>query len=163
MKRIVVCALLASAFLFTASPIRAQPTTSDATVVLKKFYDWYLRLPNHNWDAHLDQVKSLFDPGLYTMLQTILHREARAHEEIMDFDVFVNAQWDAVAYAFGTPTAKNSSVNVPVKLTLSARELKTKLTVVLRKNAGGEYVIYDVIYDNAKSTLRGLLRTWLKE
>ena len=152
-----------SAFLLIAAPIPARSSTADATTVVKKFYDWYLRQPNHEWESRFRQVKELFDPGLHANLQTVMQRERSQNGEIMDFDPFVNAQWDAVAYALGTPIAKNNEVNVPVRLTLSARELKTKLTAVLRKDADGNYVIYDVIYPNAKSTLRALLRIWLKE
>ena len=165
MKRIFVCALLVSTVLLALTPIPAQSNTTDATATLKKFYDWYLRQPNHVWEPRFRQVTALFDPGLHKMLQTVLDREASTHDEIMDFDPFVNAQWDAVAYAFGTPTAKLNNVNVPVMLTLSGRptNFRSKLAAVLRTNGAGKYVIYDIVYKDTKSTLRGLLRIWLKE
>jgi len=148
MKRIAVCALLMSGLLFGATPAAAQSTAGDATAVLKRFYDWYLRQPNHEWMAHYSQMKIWLDPTLYTMLQTVLRSEANQREAIIDFDPFVNAQYDAVAYAFGTAQVKNNAVNVPVTLTLSGRQTaKTHLTAVLRKGAGGKYVIYNFVYD----------------
>ena len=163
MIRIVVCSLLGSAFLFAAAPTPARSTTLDATAVLKTFYTWYFRVPNHNWSGRFAEVKALFDPGLYTMLQTVVHKEARAREPIMDFDPFVNAQYDVTAYALGTPVVKNSNVNVPVALTLyHGPNNKARLTAVLRKNAVGRYVIYNLVYD-PKNNLRDLLGIWVKE
>ena len=163
MKRIVACALLVGVFLSTAAPLPARSSNAGATAVLKKFYNWYLRQPNHEWMKGFNQVKPLFDPTLHTMLQTVLHSEANQHEAIIDFDPFVNAQYDAVAYAFGTAKVKKSDVNIPVVLTLSGRGLaKTKLTAVMRKKAAGSYVIYNFVYD-PKFNLRDFLRQQLKK
>jgi hypothetical protein len=162
MKRMFVCTLLGGAFLFAAAPIPARSGDSAATAVLKKFYGWYLLQPNHEWTEHFGQIKALFDPGLYTMLQTVLHSNANQQEPIMDFDPFVNAQWDAASYAFGTPTSKGNAVQVPVTLNLSGHpNPKTTLTAVLRKNASGSYVIYNLIYDPAFN-LRDFLQKQLR-
>jgi hypothetical protein len=160
MKRMLVCALLAGAFLLAAAPI---PTRSEGAIaVLKKFYTWYLRQPNHEWTEHFGQIRALFDPSLYTMLQTVLHSKANRQEPIIDFDPFVNAQWDAESYAFGTPITKETDVQVPVTLNLSGRpNAKTTLTAVLRKNASSSYVIYNFIYDptfNLRDFLQKQLR-----
>jgi len=163
MKRSLVCTLLAGAFLFAVAPIPALTEGSSATAVLKKFYDWYLRQPNHEWTKHFAQTKPLFDPTLYTMLVTVLHSKANQQEPIIDFDPFVNAQWDAASYALGTPTTKGSNVQVPVTLNLSGRpNAKTRLTAVLRKNTSGSYVIYNLIYDPTFN-LRDFLRKQLKK
>jgi hypothetical protein len=136
---------------------------NSATDVLKKFYEWYEVQPNHRWTDHFSQVKSLFDPGLYTALVTVLHSKANQEEPILDFDPFVNAQWDAKSYAFGTPSTKGGDVLVPVTLNLSGRpEAKTTLTAVLRKNAAGNYVIYNLIYDPTFN-LRDFLQKQLKK
>ena len=163
MRGFVVVAMLAGAFLLAATPIRAQPDDSAAVAVLKKFYRWYERQPNHEWTRHYSQVKGLFDPGLYTMLETVWHSEANQHEAILDFDPFVNAQWDAASSAFGTPTTNGVDVHVPVTLTPTERlNPKTRLTAVLRKNASGSYVIYNLIYD-PKFNLRDFLEKQLKK
>ena len=163
MKRILFCTLLVGAFLFAAAPIPARSDASSATVVLKKFYAWYLRQPNHEWMQHFGQIKALLDPSLSSMLLTVLHSKANQQEPIIDFDPFVNAQWDAASYALGTPTAKNGSVQVPVTLNLSGRpNAKTKLTAVLRKNSSGSYVIYNLIYDPTFN-LRDFLQKQLKQ
>jgi hypothetical protein len=163
MKRMFVCTLLAGAFLFAAAPIPARSGDLAATAVLKKFYSWYLLQPNHEWTEHFGQIKALFDPGLYTMLQTVLHSKANQQEPIIDFDPFVNAQWDAASYAFGTPTSKGSDVQVPVTLNLSGHpNPKTTLIAVLRKNASGSYVIHNLIYDPTFN-LRDFLQKQLKK
>jgi len=163
MKRMLVCTLLAGAFLFAAAPIPAGSDNSGATAALNKFYSWYLRQPNHEWTEHFGQVKALFDPRLYTMLQTVLHSKANQQEPIIDFDPFVNAQSDAASYAFGTPTTKGTDVQVPVTLNLSGRPTaKTRLTAVLRKNASSSYVIYNFIYDPTFN-LRDFLQKQLKK
>ena len=163
MKRIIVCTLLVSAVLFAATPLPAQSPSTSAIAVLKKFYDWYLRQPNHEFTAHFAQAKPLFDPTLYTMFLTVLHSEANHREAIIDFDPFVNAQWDAQSYAFGAPTMKGASVNVPVTLNLSGKpNARTHLTAVLRKNAAGKYVIYNFVYD-PKFNLRDFLSKELKK
>lgn len=161
MKRLLGCALLAGAFLFTAAPIPARSDNAGATAVLNKFYTWYLRQPNHEWTAHFSQVKGLFDPSLYTALETVLHSKANQQEPIIDFDPFVNAQWDAESYAFGTPNIKGAGVRVPVAL---YRRLypKATLTAILRKNAAGSYVIYNLIYDPTFN-LRDFLLKQLKK
>lgn len=71
---------------------------------------------HHEWTEHFGQVKALFDPTLYTMLLTVLHSKANQQEPILDFDPFVNAQWDAAAYSFGTPVTKGNDVHVLVTL-----------------------------------------------
>ncbi len=96
--------LLVACLAFAASsPALASNATTapSATAAVKDFYGWYLVQPNHEWTAHLSQIKSTFDPTLYTMLQTVLHSKANQEEPVMDFDPFVNAQWDATSYAFG--------------------------------------------------------------
>ena len=163
MKRMLVCTLLAGAFLFAAAPIAAQSDDSAATAVIKKFYNWYLIQPSHEWTEHFVRIKALFDPGLYTMLQTVLHSKANQQEPIIDFDPFVNAQWDATSYAFGTPTTKGSDVRVPVTLNLSGHpNPKTTLIAVLRKNTSGSYVIYNLVY-NPTFNLRDFLQKQLKK
>lgn len=163
MKRKLICTLLAGGLLFAAAPIPARSDNSAAVAVLKKFYAWYLIQPNHNWADRLGGVKSLFDPGLYTMLETVLHSEANQREPILDFDPFVNAQWDAKSYAFGTPTAKGADVLIPVTLNPSGHpNPKSKLTAVLFRNASGSYVIYNLIYDPTFN-LRDFLRQQLKK
>jgi hypothetical protein len=161
MKRMLVCTLLAGAFLFAAAPIPARADSSSPTATLTKFYEWYLRQPNHEWTKNFVQAKAFFDPTLYTMLVTVLHSKANQQEPIIDFDPFVNAQWDAASYALGAPTTKGGNVQVPVTLNLSGRpNAKTKLTAVLRKNASGSYVIYNLIYDPTFN-LRDFLRKQL--
>lgn len=136
---------------------------NPATAVLKKFYAWYAVQPNHDWAPHISQVKSLFDPGLYTSLLTVLHSEANQKEPIIDFDPFVNAQYDAQSYEFGTPSTKGGDVLVPVTLNRSVRTApKSTLTAVLRKNAAGNYVIYNLIYDPTFN-LRAYLQKVLKK
>jgi len=163
MKRKSVCALLVGAFLLAGAPIPARSDDSGATSTLKKFYSWYSLQPNHEWTGRFGQVRSLFDPGLYTMLETVLHSKANQEEPIIDFDPFVNAQWDAASYAFGAPIARDAKVQVPVTLNLSGRpNPKTTLTAVLRKNAAGGYIIYNFIYDPAFN-LRGFLQKQLRK
>ena len=155
MRKLVVLAVLA---LLAAAPIPPRADDSGATAVLKQFYGWYERQPNHEWTEHFSQVKALFDPGLYSMLVTVLHSKANQREPILDFDPFVNAQWDAASSAFGTPTIIGIDVHVPVTLTPAQRlNPKTRLTAVLRKNASGSYVIYNLIYDPTFN-LRGFLQ-----
>ncbi len=155
MRKLVVLAVLA--LLAVAPAARASADNSSATAVLKRFYAWYERQPNHEWTEHFSQVKALFDPGLYSMLETVLHSKANQREPILDFDPFVNAQWDAASSAFGTPTINGVDVRVPVTLTPTQRlNPQTKLTAVLRKNASGSYVIYNLIYD-PKFNLREFL------
>ncbi|MBV9736939.1 MAG: DUF3828 domain-containing protein [Candidatus Eremiobacteraeota bacterium] len=163
MKRMLACIFLAGAVLFATAPIPAQTGGSSATATLRKFYVWYLRQPSHEWTRHFSQIKAVFDPNLYTMLVTVLHSKANQREPIIDFDPFVNAQWDAASYALGAPTTKGGNVQVPVTLNLSGRpNAKTKLTAVLRKNASGSYVIYNLIYD-PKFNLRDFLSKQLKK
>jgi hypothetical protein len=158
-----VCALLLGAFLLAITPMAARSDDSRATSTLKKFYSWYHLQPNHEWTAHFGQVKALFDPGLYTVLETVLHSKANQQEPIIDFDPFVNAQWDAKSYALGTPIDKGADVQVPVTLNLSGSpNAKTTLTAVLRRNASGTYVIYNFIYDPTFN-LRDFLRKQLKK
>jgi len=150
-----------SAELATA-PMAARSDDLGATTTLKKFYGWYLLQPNHEWTDHFGQVRPLFDRGLYTMLETVLHSKANQQEPVIDFDPFVNAQWDAKSYALGTPIDKGADVQVPVTLNLSGSpNAKTILTAVLRKNASGSYVIYNLIYDPTFN-LRDFLRKQLK-
>jgi hypothetical protein len=80
MKRMLVCTLLAGAFVLAVAPIAAQSETSSAAAVVKRLYVWYLVQPNHEWTDHLGQVKALFDPGLYAMFETVLHSEANQKE-----------------------------------------------------------------------------------
>jgi hypothetical protein len=168
MKRKVVCALLAGAFVSAAAPMTARAAHSSAmpfsstTAVLQKFYGWYLVQPNHEWTAHFAQIEAAFDPSLYTMLQSVLQSKANQEEPVMDFDPFVNAQWDAVSYALGTPVSQGNEVRIPVTLNPSGRpNPKTTLTVVLRKNASGSYAIFNFIYDPAFN-LRDFLHKQLK-
>jgi len=163
MKRKFVCALLVGTFLFAGAPMPARSNDSSATATLKKFYSWYSLQPNHEWTGHFGQVRSLFDPGLYTMLERVLHSKANQEEPIIDFDPFVNAQWDAASYAFGAPITRDAEVQVPVTLNLSGRpNAKTTLTAVLHKNAAGDYIIYNFIYDPAFN-LRGFLQKQLRK
>jgi serine protease inhibitor len=141
----------------------AGVAASPATAVLKKFYQWYSVQPNHDWTPHFSQVKSLFDRGLYAALLAVLRSEANQKEPIIDFDPFVNAQFDAQSYEFGTPSTKGGDVLVPVTLNRSVRTApKSTLTAVLRKNAAGSYVIYNLIYD-PKFNLRDYLQKQLKK
>jgi hypothetical protein len=163
MKRKFACTLLAGTLLLAAAPMPGRSNDSGATSTLKKFYAWYSLQPNHEWTGHFSQVRSLFDPGLYTMLEAVLRSKANQQEPIMDFDPFVNAQWDASSYAFGAPIGKNADVQVPVTLNLSGRpNPKTKLTAVLRKTAAGGYIIYNFVYDptfNLRDFLQKQLRS----
>jgi hypothetical protein len=162
-KLILLVACLAFSASGTAYAGEATATAaSSATAAVKKFYGWYLVQPNHEWTAHLSQIKSTFDPGLYTMLQTVLHSKANQEEPVMDFDPFVNAQWDATSYALGTPVVKGAEVSVPVTLNPAGHpNPTTKLTAVLRAGASGRWVIYNFIYD-ATFNLRDFLRKQLK-
>jgi hypothetical protein len=152
-----------STVLLAGPPMAARSDVSGATATLNKFYSWYHLQPNHEWTGHFGQVKALFDPGLYAMLEAVLHSKANQQEPIMDFDPFVNAQWDAKSYALGTPIDKGADVQVPVTLNLSGSpNAKTKLIAVLRKNVAGMYVIYNFIYDPTFN-LRDFLRKQLKK
>jgi hypothetical protein len=154
MRNLIALAMLA---LLAATPVPAHSGGLAAIAALNKFYTWYERQPNHEWTEHISQVKTLFDPTLYTMLVTVLHSEANKREPVLDFDPFVNAQWDAGSYAFGTPTTDGIDVRVPVTLTPANRQNpKTSLTAVLRKNASGGFVIYNLVYD-PKDNLRDFL------
>jgi hypothetical protein len=53
-------------------------------------------------------------------------------------------------------------VHVPVTLNLSGLNPKTKITFILRKNAGGSYVIYNLVY-SATFNLRDFLQKQLKK
>jgi hypothetical protein len=133
-----------------------------ATAVLGKFYHWYSVQPNHRWTDHFNQVKSLFDPTLYSMLLAVLNSTANQREPVLDFDPFVNAQWDAKSYAFGKPSATGRDVSIPVTLNLSGRpEATTKLTAVMRSEAPGGYVIHNIVYD-PKFNLREFLSKELR-
>jgi hypothetical protein len=151
------------AFAASSSALASNSTAvPSATAVVKNFYGWYLVQPNHEWTAHLSQIKSTLDPSLYTMLQTVLHSKANQEEPVLDFDPFVNAQWDATTYVLGTPVVKGAEVRVPVTLNPAGHpNPKTTLTAVLRMNASGRWVIYNFIYD-ATFNLRDFLGKQLK-
>lgn len=135
---------------------------SSATSVVKNFYGWYLVQPNHEWTAHLPQIKSTFDPSLYLMFETVLHSKANQEEPVMDFDPFVNAQWDATSYVLGTPVIKGAEVRIPVMLNPAGHpNRRTTLTVVLRTDASGRWVIYNFMY-SATFNLRDFLSKQLK-
>jgi len=157
--------LLVACLAFAASSpaLASNATTAPrATAAVKDFYGWYLVQPNHEWTAHLSQIKSTFDPTLYTMLQTVLHSKANQEEPVMDFDPFVNAQWDATAYALGTPVVKGAEVLIPVTLNPAGHpNPKTTLTVDLQMDASGRWLIYNFTYD-AAFNLRDFLRKQLK-
>ncbi|MGP8102100.1 MAG: hypothetical protein ACLQHL_15290 [Candidatus Cybelea sp.] len=157
--------LLVACLAFAASgPAQASNATTvpSATVVVRNFYGWYLVQPNHEWTAHLSQIKATFDPNLYTMLQTVLHSKANQEEPIIDFDPFVNAQWDATSYVLGRPVVKGTEVRIPVTLNPAGRpNPKTTLIAILRTDASGRWVIYNFIYD-ATFNLRDFLRKQLK-
>jgi hypothetical protein len=156
---LVACLAFAASSPALASNAIAAPS---ATAAVKDFYGWYLVQPNHEWTAHLTQIKSRFDPSLYTMLETVLHSKANQEEPVLDFDPFVNAQWDATAYVLGTPVIKGAEVRVPVILNPAGHpNPKSTLTAVLRLNASGRWVIYNFIYD-ATFNLRDFLRKQLK-
>lgn len=163
MKRARACVLLGGTVALAAVPAAVRAQSSDAAVTVKTFYDWYLALPKHAWFDHFGQVKDLFDPGLYTMLQTALHREAAEHDVILDFDPFAGAQSDALAYAVGTPVASGNEMHVPVTSTLQGQPRWTAhLVVVLRKSASGKYVIYNIDYIKPSFNLRDNLQQNLK-
>ncbi len=157
--------LLVACLAFAASsPVLASNATTapSATAAVKDFYRWYLVQPNHEWTAHLSQIKSRFDPSLYTLLQTVLHSKANQEEPVMDFDPFVNAQWDATSYVLGTPLLKGAEARIPVILNPAGHpNPKTTLTIVMRADASGGWVIYNFIYD-ATFNLRDFLGKQLK-
>ncbi len=157
--------LFVACLAFAASgPALASGSTTapSATAAVKDFYGWYLVQPNHEWTAHLSQIKWTFDPTLYTMLQTVLHSKANQEEPVLDFDPFVNAQWDAASYVLGTPVVKGAEVRIPVILNPAEHpNPKTTLTVVMRADASGRWVIYNFIYD-ATFNLRDFLRKQIK-
>ena len=160
-KSILLVACVAFA---VSSPASASNATAPAraTAVVKSFYGWYLVQPNHEWTAHLSQIKSTFDPSLYAMLETVLHSKANQEEPVMDFDPFVNAQWDATSYLLGAPVVKGAEVWIPVTLNPAGHpNPKTNLIAVARADGSGRWVIYDFVYD-ATFNLRGFLRKQLK-
>jgi hypothetical protein len=157
--------LLVACLAFAASsPALASNATTapSATAAVKDFYGWYLVQPNHEWTADLSQVKSTFDPSLYTMLETVLRSKANQEQPVMDFDPFVNAQWDATSYLLGTPVVKGADVRIPVTLNPAGQSNpKTTLTVDLRMDASGRWLIFNFIYD-ATFNLRDFLRKQLQ-
>jgi Protein of unknown function (DUF3828) len=161
MKRKRALAIFAAGVVLGCSASWASAQEPGATAVVKDFYAWDLAQPNGNWTAHFDQAQRFFDAGLYQRIQASLARQLKNQDMIFDFDPFVNAQWNAAAYKFGTPAVKGADTQIPVTLTLSGRPNATsKLTMVVRQEATG-FVIYNIIYDPTFN-LRDYLQTALK-
>jgi hypothetical protein len=153
--------------LVLAVPVSAHPGTSSATTTVRKFYDWYLR---GNWEDHFTQSEALLDPTLFTMMQSTLRWESTHPDKVLlDFDPFAATNaWGIESYTLGAPSVEGRDIRIPVTLTgtcCSPKRVyhKLYLTVVVRKSAGGNAVIYNFIYpdtnDNLRDTLRELLET----
>jgi hypothetical protein len=153
MIRSLLALLVATAIFTAAAPASAQNATP--TSVVDGFYHWYFTDTgsNHEWFKHLSGAQRYLDPTLYANLAAALDREQKTHSEIIDFDPWVNAQWDAQAYAVGTVSAHGKAFWIPVTLTLSGRpNSTTHLTMIVGKNSSGEYRIDNVVYTVDKTT-----------
>jgi len=156
-------ALLATLAFALLAPLPVRADDADARKTVKKFYDWYLALPRHAWETHWHEVKALFDPVLFTRMQTALDREERERDEILDFDPFAAAQWDLQAYSLGQPVRSGDEVRVAITVLLNGNNgWNTHLVAVLRRSPSGAFAIYNFEYSNPTFNLRDDLEEALK-
>lgn len=148
-------ALAAIACIATACPAQSARAGSDPAAPVKKFYDWYYALPG-DWSTKLTEVQTVFDPALFSMIQ----RGVEAGPDVIDFDPFINSQDGSKGYALGSPAASGTDYKVPLVIMPDRGTFRGKLTVVVRKSAAGDYVIYNFAYPGYD--LRSYLQKALK-
>lgn len=185
--RVFASFLLAAAIFVTGCSSSASSSSSaasdDPTAVVKKFYDWYLAQPSttagaHDWTTHFSDNRKIFNHDLFSMIQRGLKVDIGTDGPIFDFDPFTNSQVGFIGYAIGAPSAKGTDVDVPVatQLCLSCEKstpwpatfapspwpsASGAIVAVVRKDASGNYVIYDVL--DAGDSLRGYLQKQLRK
>jgi hypothetical protein len=129
----------------------------------------------HDWMKHFADNRAIFDPGLFAMIQegVKLNATGNGGDPVFDFDPFTNSQVGFVGYALGTPLPKGEDVRIPVAIQscLSCDKATPwpaaftpspwpsaggQVDAVVRKNADGAYVIYDLTYQD--DSLRSYLQ-----
>lgn len=140
----------------TTSALRAADASGDPTTPVKKFYDWYYAQTD-DWAKTLPATQQLFDPVLFAMIE----KGIKAGPDVFDFDPFINSQDGSKGYTLGSPVPNGNDVKVPVTIMPERGSTKGKLTVVVRKNANGDFVIYNFVYPGYD--LRSFLQKELKQ
>ena len=150
---------------FVACSLAVPVAASESPLTpVNGIYAWYFRGGPESWPRGVEGARSFLDPFLYAKLSTAVALQQKVPYEVIDFDVWANAQWPVKAFTAGTPALHGDAYWVPVTVTLE-RGWTTKLTMVVKKYPDEAYRVYDVIYTVRKATfdLRGYLDSAIKE
>ena len=136
----------------------AHAQTSAAVRVVDGFYAWYLA--SHGDWTNLSGGRGYLTPSLYASLEKLVRTERAEQAEMLDFDPFSGAQFEAASYAISTPAGSATSVAVPVRVRFSGDNGSSIVRVVTVRDSSG-WKIDNFIYPG-NGDLRGALRKALK-
>ncbi len=128
------------------------PNVSAARAVVRDFYAWYYARGGGVLTVDLAPVKNYFDPELYHAVEGLCP---------CNVNLFTNGTFTSQSYVIGSPFIKDARVLVPVRTQVFNSDKYAHLTVIVKRNAPGAYVIDDLIYYSRwvpPSRLRTMLR-----
>jgi hypothetical protein len=127
-------------------------SVSAARAVVRNFYSWYYARGGAVLTVDLAPVKSYFDADLFHAVEGLCP---------CNVNLFTNGTFTSQSYIIGSPFIKDARVLVPVRTQVFNTDTYARLTVLVKRNPSGVYVIDDLIYYSRwvpPSTLRTMVR-----
>jgi hypothetical protein len=112
-------------------------SVSTARAVVRDFYSWYYARGGGVLTVDLSPVKNYFDTEFYNAVEGLCP---------CDMNLFTNGTFTSQSYVIGSPSIKDGRVLVPVRTQVFNSNTYARLTVIVKRNAPGVYVIDDLIY-----------------
>jgi hypothetical protein len=112
-------------------------SVSAARAVVRDFYSWYYARGGGVLTVDLAPVKNDFDTELFHAVEGLCP---------CNMNLFTNGTFTSQSYVIGSPLIKDRRVLVPVRTQVFNSNTYARLTVVVKRNASGVYVIDDLIY-----------------
>jgi hypothetical protein len=110
---------------------------SAARTVVRDFYGWYYARGGGVLTVDLAPVKTYFDPELFRAVEGLCP---------CNMNLFTNGTFTSQSYVIGSPFIKDGRALVPVRTQVFNSATYAHLTVIVKRNASGVYVIDDLIY-----------------
>jgi hypothetical protein len=123
-----------------------------ARAVVRDFYSWYYARGGGVLTVDLAPVKNSLDAELFHAVEGLCP---------CNMNLFTNGTFTSQSYVIGSPFIKDRRVLVPVRTQVFNSNTYARLTVVVKRNVSGVYVIDDLIYYSRwvpPSTLRATVR-----
>lgn len=110
---------------------------SAARAVVRSFYAWYYARGGGVLTVDLGPVKHYFDPNLYHAVEGLCP---------CNMNLFTNGTFTSQSYVIGSPVIKDGRVLVPVRTQVFNSDTYAHLTVIVKRDASGVYVVDDLVY-----------------